>query len=279
MHRSERSPAVLLGGHDDADRHEVVDLVEFLAADHHLLVDAPEMLRAPGDLRLDLSIGEPGPHECQDLGELDLAPRCPGCDHLSDLGEPLRVKRLEREVLQLPFDLLDAQAMRQGSVDVPCLLGRPALLPLGHDRQGPHVVEPVCQLDYEHPPVAGHRDEHLAHGGGLLRLLRVETEPVQLRDAVHDRRYRRAELLLDLGETHPGVLHRVVQQGGRRADGVEAEVGDDRGHRDRVRDVGLAREPALTLVRLRREGVCPPYQIEVLAGASDAQGGKYPFDL
>ncbi len=132
MHRSQRGPAVLLGGHDHADRHQVVDLVELLAPHDHLLVDAPQVLRAPGDLRLDPGLGKPGTHQREDLGELDLASWSAGRDHLRDLGEPFGVEGLEREILQLPFHFLDAQAMRQGRVDVPGLLGSPALLPLGH---------------------------------------------------------------------------------------------------------------------------------------------------
>jgi hypothetical protein len=34
------------------------------------------------------------------------------------------------------------------------------LLPQGGDRA--HVVEPVGELDEDHPQVAGHRDDHLA---------------------------------------------------------------------------------------------------------------------
>ncbi len=279
VHCPERRPAVLLRGHDHADRDQVVDLVEFLSPHDHLLVNAPQVLRTPGDLGLDPSRAESGTHDREDLGELDLTPWSAGGDHLSDLGEPFRVKSLEREILQLPFHFLDAQAMRQGGVDVPGLLGGAALFPLGHHRQSPHVVEPVRQLDDQHPPVAGHRDEHLAHRGGLLRLFRIETEPVQLRDAVHDRRHRRAKFLPDLGEGHPRVLHRVVQQCSGGADGVQAEIGDDRRNRDRMGDVRLAGEPALTFVGLGRQGVRPPHEIEILATAPGAQSREDAFDL
>ena len=279
VHCAERRPAVLLGGHDHADRHQVVDLVEFLAPHNHLLVDAPEVLRAPGDLRIDPGLTESGTHDREHLGELDLTPWSARGDHLRDLGEALGVKSLEREVLQLPFHFLNTQAMRKGGIDVPGLLGSAALLPLGHHRQRPHVVEPVRQLDDQHPPVAGHRDEHLAHRGGLLRLFRVETKPVQLRDPIHDRRHRRTEFLPDLGEGHPGVLHRVVQQRRGRAYGVQAEIGDDRGNRDRMGDVRLARQPVLTFVGFDGQGVRPPHQIEILAAAASAQSREDAFDL
>ncbi len=140
-------------------------------------------------------------------------------------------------------------------------------------------MEPVRQLDDQDPPVSGHRDKHLAHRGGLLCLFRVETEPVQLRDAVHDRRDRRTELLLDLGKGHPGVLHRVVQQRRCSTYRVQAKLGHDSGDRDRVGDVRLAGEPVLILVSHRRVGVCPPHQVEVLVAASCAERREDAFDL
>ena len=132
MHSPERRPAVFLGCHDHADRHEVVDLVELLAPHNHLLVDAPQVLRPARDLRLDAGRVKSGTHDREHLGELDLTPRSAGGDHLSNLGEPLGMKGLEREILQLPFHFLDAQAMCQGGVDVPGLLRGAALLPFGH---------------------------------------------------------------------------------------------------------------------------------------------------
>ena len=60
------------------------------------------------------------------------------------------------------------------------------LLPRRHGGDRPHVVEPVGQLDDQDPEVLGHRHQHLAHGGGLLRLLGVEADAVELGDAVDD---------------------------------------------------------------------------------------------
>ncbi len=102
-----------------------------------------------------------------------------------------------------------------GRVDVEGLLRGALLLPLRHGGDGPHVVQPVGQLDEQDPWVLGHGDEHLAHGRGLLGLLGVEADPLQLGDAVDDGRHRRAEVGLEVGEVDAGVLDRVVQQGGR----------------------------------------------------------------
>ena len=96
-----------------------------------------------------------------------------------------------------------------------------------------------------------HRHQHLAHRGGLLRLVRVELEPLELGDAVDDRRDLGAEVALDVGERDLGVLDRVVQQRGGHRDLVEADVGDDAGDGERVVDVALAARAELVAVRLR----------------------------
>ena len=66
-----------------------------------------------------------------------------------------------------------------------------------------------------------------------------------------------------------GVLDRVVEQGGRDRDVVEAEVGEDPGDAERVGDVGLARPADLLRVGLERDVV----------GGLDAGGVGLPVAL
>jgi len=115
-------------------------------------------------------------------------------------------------------------------------------------------VKAVGEFDQQHAPVLGHGDEHLADGGRLLLLLGVELQAVELGDAVDDRGDLIAELLGQplLGDA--GVLDGIVQQGRGDRGLVEAQVGRDIGHRDRVRDVGLAGSAQLALVRLNGGG-------------------------
>ncbi len=208
----------------------------------------PQVLRAAGDVGGHAHVVHPLAHVDEHPLEVLLALGRPGRHHLLDLGVALRVQRGEGQVLQLPADLLDPEAVGQRRVDVEGLLGGAPLLPLGHDGQGPHVVQPVGQLDQQDAPVVGHGDEHLADGGRLLRLLGVELEPVQLGHPVDDPGHPLAEGLLNRLERQPGVLHRVVQEGGGHGLLVEAELGHDRRHGHRVRDVGLTRAPELPLV-------------------------------
>ena len=118
------------------------------------------------------------------------------------------------------------------------------------------IVRMLCSrsasLMIRHPQVAGHRHQHLAHRGGLLRLLGVELQPFELGDAVDDRGDLGAERRLDVGERDLGVFDRVVQQRGGERDLVEADVGDDAGDRQRVVDVALATAARLVTVGFRR---------------------------
>ena len=176
-------------------------------------------------------------------------------DHVVDLGVALRVQRGEAQVLELLLDLLHAEAVGQRGVDVERLLRGALLLPRRERGDGAHVVQAVGQLDDEDPEVLGHRHEHLAHRGGLLGLLGVEVDPLQLGDPVDDRGDLGAEALLDLVEGDDGVLDRVVQQRGGDRDVVHPVAGDDAGHRQRMGDVRLAGASQLTLVRPGRQPV------------------------
>ena len=117
--------------------------------------------------------------------------------HVVDLGVALGVQRGEAQILELLLDLRHAESMGQRGVDVEGLLRRAFLFPGGHAGERAHVVETVGQLDDQHPQVLGHRHQHLAHGGGLLGLLGVELDPLQLGDPVDDGGDLGTEVLVD----------------------------------------------------------------------------------
>ena len=162
----------------------------------------------------------------------------PGCRVLND------------EVLELPLDLLHTEPVGQRRVDLEGLGGDPALLGRRQRRQGAHVVQAIGELDQQDADVAGHRHDHLADVLGLRELSGLELQLVELRQAVDDLGDVLAELVPDPIERDGGVLDRVVQQRGLERGRVEPQVGEDLGNGQRVLDVGLTREPQLTLVGL-----------------------------
>jgi hypothetical protein len=122
------------------------------------------------------------------------------------------VQGLEGEVLELPLDLEDPQAMRERRVDLERLGRLRLLLRPGEDPERSHVVQSVGQLDDQHPDVARHRHDHLADVLGLLLLARAVLDLVELRHPVHESGHLVAELSLDDLQAHVGVLDDVVEE-------------------------------------------------------------------
>ena len=186
--------AVLLDEDPDAD--QVVDVGELAAADDHLLVDRVVVLGPSGDLGLDLRVAQVGLDAGDHLGEELVARGRALGDEPHDLVVHLGVQGREGEVLQLPLERVHAEPVGQRGVDVEGLAGL-ALLRLGLEvAQRAHVVEPVGELDDEHPDVARHRDDHLADGLGLRRVAVLHL--VELGHAVDQHRHLVAEVLAQL---------------------------------------------------------------------------------
>ncbi len=150
------------------------------------------------------------------------------------------VQGREREVLELPLDRVDAQAMRDRGVDLQGLLRLVDLLLLGHRLDRAHVVQAVGELDQDDPHVGGHRHHHLAVVLRLRLIARVEGDAGQLGDAVHHVRDLLAEALAHLLDRGRGVLHGVVQQRRAQRLGVQAHPRADARDPHGVHDEVLA---------------------------------------
>ncbi len=238
MHHAHSGIAVADLVAQDAHADQVVDVVEVAALDDHLLVDRPVVLGPALDDRVDLRRVQRGVDLGAHLGQVGVARRRPVGDQPDDLLVLLRVQDRERQVLQLPLDGRHAQPMCQRRNDFQRLAGLAGLLLRRQEPHGAHVVQPVGDLDHQHPRIAGHRDDHLADGlalgGGAQHHL------VQLGDAVDEM----ADLVAEVGgqrlQRVAGVLDGVVQQGGDQRGGVHAELGQDVGDGQRVGDVRVA---------------------------------------
>ena len=146
----------------------------------------------------------------------------------------LRLEDLEAEVLELPLELPDAQALGERRVDLRGLAGDALLLLDGQGAQGAHVVEPVGELDEDDADVLRHGQEHLADVLGLLLLVGPGAELGQLGDAVDEVGHLRPEALLDVRDGVLGVLGDVVEQRRLDRERVEPQLGQDLGDRQRM---------------------------------------------
>jgi hypothetical protein len=181
-------------------------------------------LAAPGDLRADPERLELAAQALAGLVDVRLALLALLVDQALDLRVLARVQRLEREVLELPLQRVDAEAVRDRGEDLEGLLRLVDLLVLRHRADRPHVVQAVGELDEDDPDVRGHRHDHLAVVLGLRLVARLERDAGELRDAVDEAGDLLAELGADLVERRRRVLDGVVQQRGDERLGVEAHA-------------------------------------------------------
>ena len=148
-----------------------------------------------------------------------------------------------------------------GRVDVEGLPGRALLRLAAHVAQRAHVVQPVGELDHQHPDVARHRHDHLADGLGLRGVAVLDL--VELGDPVDERPDLLAEVDRQLVEGVRRVLDRVVEQRGHQRRLGHPDVREDRGDRERVGDVGIPALAHLGAVHLLGGDVGPLQQRQV----------------
>ena len=144
------------------------------------------MLRAADELRRDVRLAQLVPEDPRGLLGLRLAVCALVGDHRLDLRVLPRVERLEREVLELPLERVDAEPVRERRVHLERLAGLLRLLLLPEVLDRPHVVEAVGELDEDDADVLRHRDDHLPVVLGLRLLTALERDPGQLRDALDE---------------------------------------------------------------------------------------------
>ena len=255
VHDAERAVAGVRVADDDAEPEDVDDLGERDLLAPHLLVDAVEVLLAALDPCRYAGLFERRLERVRDAADelllvaLGLADR-----GLEDLVAA-RIQRAEAEILELHLDRVHAEPVRDRRVDLERLARDRAPLGRRHRAERAHVVRAVGELDHDDADVPHHREQHLAEALGLRLGAAVELDLVELADAVDEFRDLRAEAGRDLVLGRRGVLDDVVQDRGDQRLGVEPQVGEQVGDRDRMGDVGLARAAALALVGLEGEVV------------------------
>ena len=98
----------------------------------------------------------------------------------------------------------------------------------------------VGQLDQDDPYIAGHGEQHLAEGLGLVFLAGVELQFVEFGQPIDQFGDGCAKAVNQISFGDAAIFHGVVQQCGHERLGVELPGGALGGNRNRMGDVGLA---------------------------------------
>ena len=178
----------------------------------------------------------------------------------------------ETQVLQLPLDLPDAQAIGQGRENFQGFRSNAPLLLLGERLQGAHVVQAIGQFDQHHSHIIGHSQEHLAQALGLLVLqvplghLAQSVYLTQLCNPINQAGHLIAEVLLQILYGDNGVLHHIVKKPSRNGGGVQTQIGQDPGHSQGVLDIRLARGALLAGMSRLSQVIGPLDQLSTILG-------------
>ena len=165
-----------------------------------------------------------------------------------------RVHVLETEVLEFGLELVQAEAVGEGDVNVERFLGNLLALLGPHVLHGAHVVDAVGNLDHDDPRVFGHGGNELAVGTGLLCGLARLLDGGNLRDRVHHEGGVLSEFLGNLLEGMRSVFHDVVEQSGEHGCLVLLQVGQDLGDFVGVLGIGHAALAVLSVMCIGDKG-------------------------
>src|SRR5919112_341961 len=249
MYDAEGAVAVAHVVDDDPETGEVVDLVELLVAPDHFVVDGVEVLDPPVNFRLYPRL----PQVPEELGRCPVDKRlpvpAPGGDEVLYLLVAPGVEGGEGEVLEFPLYGVDPQPVREGGVDLQGLRSFSQLSLALEVSEGPHVVQPVGELDDDHAHVAAHGHDHLPQRLGLRLFQVARREPLELGDPVDYLGHVVTEAFRQLLFGYAGILEHIVQQRGGDGRRVEAQLGEDVGGRERVVDERFAALAGLAPVR------------------------------
>ena len=116
-------------------------------------------------------------------------------------------------------------------------------------------MQTVGELDQDHAQVARHREQHLAETFRGRFLQAAEHDLVELGHAIDERSDGRSEFAFEFVAVERRVFERVVQDRGDDRFRIHAQIGKDRGDRDRMRDVRFAAFARLSCVRLRADQI------------------------
>jgi len=256
-----------------AEGNHIVNFVEGLAAPLHLGVNGGQILLPPAHLARNAGFGELLREHALHLLDIALALLMAAMQGIFELGRGGGMQPAEGAVFELALHPMNAEAIRQRHINIAGLLGDAAGLFLIQVMQRAHIVQSVGQLDQQNADILGHGHQHFAEVLRLPRTRRAEFHLRDFREPLDQKSHLCAKQRLQFLRRGQRVFHGVVQQARRNGHLVEPHFGQHAGHLERVHQVGLSREPLLSLVHLGGIHIGPLQQRQVAIGVV----GKHPI--
>ena len=162
---------------------------------------------------------------------------------------------LKGNVLQLPGNVVEAQARGNRRVDFQRLAGDPATLVRSHGGHGLQVVQTVGQFDQHDAHIARHGHQHLAEVFGLHILIGLELKPFELRDSIDQFGDGAAITGSNFCLGNLGILHDIMEQCGDDDLRIHPPFGQRTGNGQRMGHIRFAGKALLPLMGSFTEAV------------------------
>ena len=241
MQGAESEVALLRGAHNYP---ETIDVQRFAEPDvliPHRVIDAVHRLVTADHAGLDAGLRKHAAGFMQNPFEniLSLFAR----SHHGVMQHPVadRVHVEKREFLQFAEYVIHAEAMGNRHVDIQRFAGNAAALLVAHDAESAHVMHTVSELHENDADILRHGEKQLSEGFCRGDLSALEFELIEFGDAVDNVCHFDTEALRHLDLRHAGIFQHVMHEPSLNGHAVHMPARENRRHRERMRDVRLAR--------------------------------------
>src|SRR5258707_5952695 len=257
---AERGVTVAVGIGDHADGEQIVNLIEAARLADNFAMQRIEALDAGFQLRGNAVFDELGADGVLDVFEKSLVKGSFVAELLLQREVRVRFQVAEGKIFEFALDDGHTEAVSDRRVNVHRLAGDANLFGRLQELQRSHVVEAVGKLYHHNPNVLHHGQQHLANVFRLARFRRHHVQAADFGDTFDKLGYLAAKAFLETRKGKLGVFNDVVEQGRRERGGVHADIDQNVGHFQEMRDVGIARSAKLVVVALRGDFERAPHR-------------------
>lgn len=253
MHDAQRGVAVAHLRNEHAHGANVVDLAEVQALALHLAPDRIDVFRPSAEIGLYAGGRESFLQLAHHVGDVLLAIQPALVQQLGDLLVLVGLEVTEGQVLQLPLDMPDAQAVGQRRVDIEDFPGDAVALFLVGVLHRANGAGALGQLDQGDANVVDHRHQHLAQvlhlrlGTQHHGMARIEAgaDRGHAQHALDQLGHHRPEMLVDRFQGDLAFPHASIDDRGDQGLLIQLEVREDLGDFQSGLEAGRAFRPGV----------------------------------